>query len=157
MERPSNSRKDPTDFPPSKVMHYAIGYEAMRKFIANDPANTSIFDPDDGRVSDRLLLWADSLLSIGFDGAIMVDVLEDFGLEIKVRCSSFLILTGNQSSITRGCGRSSQRSASSGGSTRTRRQEINWNPSFSASGSAALKGIQKEFGFTWQLDRRCAR
>ena len=65
-------------------MQYAIAFSSFADFLENDPANASLLDQEDGRVSDGILLWAHKLLQLGVDGSVLVHVLEDWGLEIQV-------------------------------------------------------------------------
>ena len=75
-------------------MQYSIGFSSFADFLESDSANASILDEEDGRVSDRLLLWAHKLFQLGMDGAVLVHVLEDWGLDIQVCVGNTIVVLG---------------------------------------------------------------
>lgn len=69
-----------------QIMQYSIALQAFLSFLEADPeTNASVLDADEQRVSDRLMLWALKLLRMGLDGSVLVDVLQDVGLQVQVR------------------------------------------------------------------------
>jgi len=66
-------------------MHYAIAAEAFKSLVVNEGSGSGVvWDEEENRVSERMVLWAHHLLEMGMDGAILVDVLEDVGHHMEV-------------------------------------------------------------------------
>ena len=66
------------------MMQYCIAFSSFTAFLRADESNASAFDQEDGRVSDRLLIWADKHMQHGMDGEVIVDVLNDWGIQLNV-------------------------------------------------------------------------